>query len=68
MRAIKLNLFSDEQGQATTEYILMLAIAVGLFVIVMRMLKPIMVRLQKAIATRLQNMLFGDFHRFRIGR
>jgi Flp pilus assembly pilin Flp len=58
----------DERGQGTTEYILILSISVGLFLIVSKnLIKPAIDIMQRAISGSFDRMLFGaDLHRLRV--
>ena len=59
------DLWCDDRAQATTEYILMLAIAVMLFMLVWKqLLKPMYDKLQDTLSKRFQNLFGTDFHRF----
>ena len=64
-------LLRDESGQATTEYILMIVMALVLVLsVIKKFIQPTLDRLKTQITTQLENTLFGggDFHRLRIGR
>lgn len=62
------NLLHNENGQATTEYILMVAIVVGFVLFFVRtFIRPAYAKLRKALSANINNALFGaDFHRFNI--
>lgn len=59
---------SDEQGQATTEYILMLAMAVSLCLFVIKkFIRPAFEKLSSTLDKIIQRKLFGaNLHQFRI--
>jgi hypothetical protein len=63
------HLFIEDSGQATTEYILMLACAVGFFALLYNtLLKPIVLNLKTTLANQVQQALFsGNFHTLNIG-
>jgi Flp pilus assembly pilin Flp len=64
-------LLRDESAQATTEYVLMVSIMVGLTVLtIKKLIQPSLTKLQAALSARMQNILFGGagFHHIRIGR
>ncbi len=65
-----LNFLRDEEGQATTEYILMLSIAVMMAVMVMKkLIGPVYAKLAGAVSNSLQNKLFNtNLHVFKIGQ
>ncbi len=60
------NLIREEGGQATTEYILLLATMVALAVYALNtVLKPLFGRLQGTVSQEFQRLLFGgDLHSF----
>jgi Flp pilus assembly pilin Flp len=61
------DLFYNEQGQATTEYILVLAVAISLFMIVFnQLLKPFFTQIKTQLTQSFQNRLFssGNLHHF----
>lgn len=55
-----------ENGQATTEYIMLLALAVAFFLIIVRTLKPAFAKLFSRLNTQMGGALFnsGSLHRF----
>jgi Flp pilus assembly pilin Flp len=63
-------LFADTDGQASIEYVLMLAIAVSLAVLVMRkLLKPLFGKLNEVLAKRMEGMLSsGNLHQIKLSR
>ena len=62
-----IELKSDESGQTTTEYLLLLAVAVLFAIILMRMLKPAFTSLQTKIQNQIDHGIFnsGDLSTFR---
>jgi len=64
------NFLRNEKAQATVEYTLLLAIAIGVLLIVVRkLIKPGLERLSLTISKRLDDMLTkGDLHRIRLSR
>ena len=61
-------LLRDQRGQATTEYILMLAIVVSLLMFAMKnLLKPMFDGLTKRLSGRFDKFFSGDLHHLRFG-
>ena len=62
--------FRDDSAQATTEYILILAIAISFFLMVsVKFIKPFAKKYQANIAKALNARLFqGDLHHFPLSR
>jgi Flp pilus assembly pilin Flp len=61
--------WQDEQGQATTEYILMLSMLIALFLSFKKIMSKALQKLTKNLTDSLQNQfLKADLHHFRIGR
>lgn len=61
----------DDKGQATTEYILMLAIIVGLTIIAIKtLIRPVYEALRENLTKRIDETLFkeGNLHHIRIGK
>jgi Flp pilus assembly pilin Flp len=60
----------DEEGQASTEYVLMLSIVVSLTLFVVKnFIKPTFEKLSRVLSNTLQNQLFGaNLHVFRVPR
>jgi len=58
----------EESGQATTEYILILAVIMGFLVsIIKKLIQPIFSRMASAMTQRIQNQFFGaNLHKFRV--
>ena len=55
----------NEKGQATTEYILMLAISVTLIIVVSKnLVRPILNSLASELGQQIENRLFRNFHHF----
>lgn len=62
-----MKIFSDQNGQASTEYIVLMAIAVSLVFILKKALQPIFSKISQSIALGFENKLFGtDLHKFPI--
>jgi Flp pilus assembly pilin Flp len=63
-------LASDESGQGTTEYILLLVTITGVFIVVAKkLIYPMFERLRTIFVKRLESDFFaGDLHRFRISK
>jgi hypothetical protein len=63
-------LWQEESGQATTEYILMLAVSLALGIIVIKnFLQPVAKRIQDYAVGRMNTLLFGaDLHQIRLGK
>jgi hypothetical protein len=61
-------LFKDENAQATTEYILMLSVAISIFLMVYaKLIKPFSKKFQASLAQQFNSLLFGaDLHQFPI--
>lgn len=60
---------AEESGQATTEYILMLAMMVSLAVMVInKVIRPVIQQLGETLFAQIQAKLFrpGAMHRFRV--
>ena len=60
----------NEEAQATTEYVLLMAVSVGLFLVFKRILGPIITRLSNAASMSIQNQLIQNLERhppFRFG-
>ncbi|OFZ79973.1 MAG: hypothetical protein A2583_15250 [Bdellovibrionales bacterium RIFOXYD1_FULL_53_11] len=57
-------------GQATTEYIILLATVMALFVAVKAILKPIQDKFMTGAGKMIENAIFNPqgMHRFRVGR
>jgi Flp pilus assembly pilin Flp len=65
------SLLRDEGGQATTEYLLMVVIALAMVVtLIKKLIQPTLEKLSARLSSQLQNTLFGgaNFHQLRIGR
>ncbi len=62
-------LFQDESAQATTEYMLMLAVAITIAVaMIKKVLQPAYDRLKVALADQLEKNLFGgNMHSLKVG-
>ncbi|MEO5968701.1 MAG: hypothetical protein ABIQ95_02135, partial [Bdellovibrionia bacterium] len=60
-------LFLSETGQATTEYILLLAVVVSMFLLFKKILGPFLYRISNAASASIENKLGGNLHYFRIG-
>jgi Flp pilus assembly pilin Flp len=56
-----------EKGQATTEYILLLTVAVSLFLVFKKILGPILMRINEAAVASVSNRLSNGLHNFRVG-
>lgn len=64
-----INFFNEENGQATTEYVLMLTIAVSSFLILVKFIfKPVFKKLNEQLATRFDGVLTKSFHFFPLKR
>ena len=61
------HLLLNEEGQATTEYILLMAVVVVLFSIFKKILGPILFRIGNAASLNINSQLGGNLHYFRIG-
>lgn len=63
------DLIRDEQGQATTEYFLMLSIVVSLtLMVITKFIRPAFEKLGGQLSDMLEKRLFGvDLHTFRVG-
>ncbi|MGK5088695.1 hypothetical protein WDW86_14145 [Bdellovibrionota bacterium FG-2] len=64
------NVFACDSGQATVEYIVMLAVAVSLIMVMINMfLKPVFLRLKDMVVGKFNSFFFaGDLHKFPIRR
>jgi Flp pilus assembly pilin Flp len=69
MRSVCRRFIQDESAQATTEYMLMMAVALAITVaLIKNFLKPTFERLRVALANQVEKTLFsGDMHRLNIG-
>lgn len=66
-----IELLSDESGQASAEYMLMLAIALALAAsVIKKLIQPTFTKLSAALSSQLENSLFNqaNMHTLRIGR
>jgi hypothetical protein len=63
-----LDLYQDEKGQATLEYVLLLSIAVSSFMIVLKQfLQPAFAKLSQSLTSLIEKQLLGaDLHTFRV--
>ncbi len=63
-------LWREDQAQATTEYILLLAVIVGLVVtLVKKLVQPVFKRLLQVLTSNIESKFFGgDLHTFRVHR
>jgi len=61
-----LSFIKDQQGQATTEYILLLATVVAIFMAVRNLLQPVLKKLQETLAKSLEKRVFNprSMHQF----
>lgn len=59
----------DQKGQASIEYILLLALALAIVLILTReIIRPAYDRLLATVGERFEKNLFNNLHHFRIGR
>ena len=70
MREILVKLWKHEEGQATTEYTLMLAIILGMLVIMInKLIKPVFSKLLANVTNQIERQAFGaNLHSFRVPR
>ncbi|OFZ20566.1 MAG: hypothetical protein A2X94_11115 [Bdellovibrionales bacterium GWB1_55_8] len=62
-------IWADESGQATTEYILMVALAVTLALMVIReFIKPVLERMTSSLVEKMERGFFGNLHHFPLRR
>ena len=59
-------LLDDDSGQATTEYILLLAIIMGVLITVKQQIGPILDRVVEARIDAVERQLTGSFHNVRV--
>jgi Flp pilus assembly pilin Flp len=61
--------YQDEEGQATTEYFLMLSIVVSLtLMVITKFIRPVFERFGNQLSALIEKRLFGaDLHTFRVG-
>lgn len=62
-------MLQDDRAQASTEYILMLAIVVSLFLLAMKnLIQPAFQALKQGVGNQINRVLFnGDMHSIRLG-
>ncbi|MFZ9596190.1 MAG: hypothetical protein ACO3A2_08945 [Bdellovibrionia bacterium] len=58
----------DDTAQATTEYIMLLSISVGIFLTLRKILQPVMTRLVKGLSAQITQTFSSNLHHFRIPR
>ena len=65
-----MSFWNSEEGQATTEYILMLSVAISLLLLVFKTLRPLYDRLISSTLSRIDRILFSKegMHHLNIGR
>jgi len=65
-----MRLLRDERAQATTEYILMLMVAVSFFMLLYtKLLSPVVFALKDKISQQIKTAIFnGNFHQLNIGQ
>lgn len=70
MKWVLRNLIRETSGQATTEYILLLAVVMTMLLfLIKKLIQPYLIKLRDALAERFNSTLFGaDLHRIRLKR
>jgi Flp pilus assembly pilin Flp len=70
MKNAAASLWREQSGQATTEYVLMLAVSLAVGIIVIKnFLQPMAKRIQDYAVGRMNSLLFGaDLHQIRLGK